>query len=242
MKINKVWFVRGVFLGLIVLIAVLLLIKPTISTAQIGVNPNAEPLQDINDLSSGQRTDDPLGRVFIPLDSSNKETSGLNNRPIYQDPDQNQLEVDNSLSAGFLQTAPLMIPAADFRSDGVDPDSYYFYISGGYLQGGNTNTCLMAPAYLPNHANVSQIYATVVDNDANYRIWLRLLRVGNFDGIVTEMGSMGTTNEYSSQELYQLSDSTITSAEVVFPDYSYYVCTCLESANVKLYSVYINFE
>jgi len=41
-------------------------------------------------------------------------------------------------TTGTGYTSPLVIPAADFTSDGSDPDGFFFDFSGGYINGSGT--------------------------------------------------------------------------------------------------------
>jgi hypothetical protein len=136
-------------------------------------------------------------------------------------------------------SSPLVIPAADFRSDGYDPDSIFFFFGGGYIQGGNANSCVMAPAYLPNGATVYDIYASVVDNDAAANVWIRLFRVNNNTGVVNEMAYMYTDDVYHSPDIISLEDDSVDYPIVEYPTYSYYVGSCLASSAIHLYSVRI---
>jgi hypothetical protein len=132
---------------------------------------------------------------------------------------------------------PLVIPGAAFHSDGYDPDSMFFSFWGGFVQGGNINTCVTAPAYLPDGVTVYDTYASVVDNDAANRIWVDLYRVNNYTGVVDVMAAMGTEGAYASPSIVTLNGWPVTYPVVGYPDYSYYVGACLESANIRLYSV-----
>ena len=137
----------------------------------------------------------------------------------------------------IYSTSPLVIPAAAFSSDGDDPGSMFFSFWDGYLRGGNINTCMMAPAYLPNGATVYDIYASVVDNDAAANVWINLYRVDNYDGSVDVMAQMWTDDAYASPAIISLEDYPIDYPVVEYPTYSYYLGACESSSNVDLYSV-----
>lgn len=136
-----------------------------------------------------------------------------------------------------------VIPAAAFRSDGVSPDGYFFSFSGGYLLGSATTPCLMAPVYLPPDADqITQVWATVIDNgdeDWNF-FWMNLYRVHNYTGEVTQLATLQTSG--ASPMLQQIQTTSIQAGQVSFPDYSYYLGTCLHSANIRLYSVRIWYD
>ena len=146
-------------------------------------------------------------------------------------------ETEGQRHVDTVPGSPLIIPGADFRSDGFDPPSMWFSFWGGYLQGGNINTCMMAPAYLPNGATVYDIYASVVDNDASANVWINLYRVDNYDGSVDVMAQMATTDAYAAPDIISLEDYPIDYPLVEYPTYSYYVGTCMSSSSIRSYSV-----
>ena len=139
-------------------------------------------------------------------------------------------------------TSPLVIPAAAFSDDGFWPDSFFFTFGGGYVMGddGANYGCLKAPAYLPNGVTVTDIYATVYDNDATYEAYVDLWRVDNFSGgtdLMAEPSSSGTFGD-----IQVILDSTIDVPLIVYPAYSYYVTTCLQASQTALYSVRIYYD
>jgi hypothetical protein len=266
------WFLVGFGLT----IALLLAIRPIVSSAQAGsTNPNGaggtrneastilrtdDPLgrmgiliaQDVppgpnnSALGSGlastiQKSDDLLGRTGIAAPASNEP--GSNNRPESIQPAgpgnivSPGIETQGGVGPAIVPSSPLVIPAADFRSDGYDPDSMFFTFWGGYLRGGNVNTCMMAPAYLPNGASVYDIYASVVDNDASASVWINLFRVDNYTGAVVVMAQMWTDDAYAAADIISLEDYPIDYPLVEYPTYSYYIGACSSSINVQLYSV-----
>jgi len=100
--------------------------------------------------------------------------------------------------------------------------------------------CLKAPAYLPSGVTVTDIFATVYDNDVTFQSIVHLRRTDNFDGTTDLMATAMSAG--TSTALQVLSDSTIDFPNIVYPDYSYYVTTCVESSNIRLYSVRIYFD
>jgi hypothetical protein len=135
------------------------------------------------------------------------------------------------VAAGY--TSPLVIPAADFRSDGLAPGGYTFIFVTGYMVG-STGNCVMAPAYLPNGATVYQFWASAYDNDPANDLGVELHRVNNYNGAQNVMASVTTTGQ--SGAIQSLSDYVITNPLVVYPDYSYYVTACLNTSNLRIYS------
>lgn len=139
---------------------------------------------------------------------------------------------------GTCYSSPLVIPAAAFSSDGDAEGTYYFWFSGGYVSGTGTYGCIKAPAYLPNGATVTEVYASVYDNDGTDNLWIDLMRVNRLDGVTDTMASPATSG--SSTDIQQISDTSIVEPLIDYPNYAYYVTTCLPS-DMRLYSVRIYF-
>jgi len=136
-------------------------------------------------------------------------------------------------------SSPLVIPAADFSSDGYAPEGYMFWFSAGALYGENVSgTCLMAPAYLPNGATVTDMFITAYDNDATNNTYVNLWRVDNYAGtsaqVMASVATAGVSTYIQTPGTY-----TITYPDVVYPTYSYFVTTCLSYSELRLYSVRI---
>jgi hypothetical protein len=142
-------------------------------------------------------------------------------------------------SPAFSGSSPLVIPGAEFRSDGHDSDAVFFSFASGHFRGEHASSCLMAPVNLPQFATISAIYASVYDNDSDsgVNMWVRLYRVNNYSGAVDHMAAMETTTDMNAVQV--LSDPSITHPNVSYPYYSYYVGTCLESTATRIYSVRI---
>jgi hypothetical protein len=136
----------------------------------------------------------------------------------------------------FTTGGPLVIPAAAFRSDGLRPGGYTFWFPFGYMQG-STGDCVMAPAYLPQGAVIFEMFASVYDNDAANNVTVNLRRLNRDTGAVDLIGSLNTTG--TSTAIQTPYDSTIMNPVVSYPYYAYYVSTCLETSNTRLYSVRI---
>jgi hypothetical protein len=141
----------------------------------------------------------------------------------------------------IYNTSPLLIPAAAFSSDGFDPASMWFSFWGGYLQGGNVNTCVKAPVYVPQHASLTDMYVSVYDNDAAASVWVRLFRVDNYTGTVTEIASVATGVAAAGDYIQRPWDS-LGNLKVQYPQFSYYLGACLESSTTRLYSVRIYYN
>jgi hypothetical protein len=142
---------------------------------------------------------------------------------------------------GTCYSSPLVIPAAAFSSDGYAPDSFYMWFVGGYMRGTSAHDgCVKAPAYLPNGATVTNVYATVYDNDGSYNIGINLKRVNNGTGVTATMASLSSTG--TSSAMRNIADLSIDHPLIDYPQYSYYVTTCLLSSDIRLYSVRIYFD
>lgn len=245
-------FVQGFILMLIGIVIFIAVVNPDIGFAQEGNrNPNNVGVES-PESSDLLYTDDPLGRVIIPIEE--EETVPLTNNGVAAGSPLTSAEREGggngnvsseppadgaSRGVESAYSSPLVIPGADFRSDGFDPDSTFFSFGSGYARGENVNSCMMAPAYVPNGATIEEVYASVYDNDATsgVNIWVKLYRVSNYSGAVDTMANMETMSESSSVQV--MSDTSISYPNVQYPDYSYYVGVCLESSDTRLYSVRI---
>ena len=133
-------------------------------------------------------------------------------------------------------TSPLVISAADFRSDGGDPNSSMFWFAAGSIEGNDNGTgCIMAPVYLPNNADVYQMWASMVDNDATYTTYVDFRRVDNYTGTMTTLAHVETTTD--SPSVVNIGDYSITEPVIQYPDYSYYITTCVSNPENKILSV-----
>lgn len=129
----------------------------------------------------------------------------------------------------------LVIPSAEFRHDGNYPDEGFFSFHGGYWSGDPMSPCFMAPVYLPRIGTIYQVWATVYDNDADFDIWLNLYRVDNYSGAVISMAELISSG--ASTSLSSINDYTISQGTINYPQYSYYLGTCLASSLLRLYNV-----
>lgn len=129
----------------------------------------------------------------------------------------------------------LVIPAAAFSSDGGFPDGFFFDFETGDLRG-DTFACLKAPVYLPEGAVVDSVYASLYDN-ADGTVAVTLRRVDVVSGSMNIMAAAGTTT--NSTSIQQKEDITVSYQEVSYPRYAYFLTTCLNSADHRVYSVRI---
>jgi hypothetical protein len=150
-------------------------------------------------------------------------------------------DAERDMLGGSRAPGVLVIPSADFRSDGISPTSYIFSFSEGYFRGGASNSCLMAPAYLPQGVAINQIWATVMDNATNQYVWVGLFRLDNLNGFVTQITEFYTTNTHQSQSLQSIGSINLNTL-VDYPTYSYYVAACLTGSSTRLYAVRIYYD
>ena len=136
-------------------------------------------------------------------------------------------------------SSPLVVPAAAFTSDGVDPDGFDFDFAGGYVDGSGS-ACLKAPAYLPAGATVVAVWASLLDNSAAGNIAVRLRRVNVYSGISDVMASVTTVED--SEDIQQRGTSFVTKPHVDHSQYAYYLTTCLNYTEHRLYSVRIYYD
>lgn len=250
---NLKWFVRGFALTLVLAAAVL---YPRIARMQDTGNVDAPiVVQEAGEADSAESnlavttqadapttfmTDDPQGRVAVPAPA----VPDIPNTAAAGQPDEGHMmlagidaaQAEAAIAANY--TSPLVISAAELTADGFDPDSFFFPFGSGYMRGNSAAYgCLVAPVYLPQGVTVTDMFVTVYDNSNTYNSYVDLRRIGNFDGAGSLMATATTSGVTSSGSIYTVSDSTISNGVVLYPDYSYYVTTCLQSDAVRIYSI-----
>lgn len=267
------WIRFGLLMTLTSIVAGVLVFTPVLSQAiDVFTNVDQAPFTStaLEADPNAPLTDHPEGRLVnaIVVDATglitnedpqtailggepNPEASQLTNE---QEEGALLLEEGQGMLAADMQAEPeginvldsvYVLPVADFRSDGYNPDGFFFSFLGGNISGTNevtSGTCLMAPVYLPHGATITDLYATVVDNDDAVQISLRLFRLDNYAGSVVEIGNAQTTYEYKSPNLITIYDATILNPDVSYPTFSYYVGTCINDSDIHLYSVRIYYE
>jgi hypothetical protein len=211
-KDTLTWFVRGFALTLLIPLVVLALAWPSLGWTQ-GEEPvpPAPPVDDGEPRSNQE--------AMVPADPS----------PYAPEPGAAQ----QPEAAEYA--SPLIIPAADFSSDGQDPDGFFFDFAGGYVNGAGT-ACLKAPVYLPNGATIQGVWASVYDN-APGEVTVILRRADMNSGATDLMAVLST--DVDTTTLQQPGTSEISYPVVSYPMYAYYLTTCLNSADHRLYSVRI---
>jgi len=265
----KRMFLRGFVITLALVIVAVLLSNPRLGLAQEEVQTNFDPgaLQMDEAAMDGPAllTDHPEGRLpgeapvgvpeanmeGIAESSPGTEIDFDQTNQIAEPPD--EIPADNIILDGpkgelegtsrLTDPGVLVIPGADFRNDGFDPDGYFFTFSGGYFHPKSAAICMMAPAYLPHGATITAFWATAYDNTATGAIqYLSLFRLDNYSGTTTTLASVSTTNAYVNSSLFTIGDSTIANPLVLFPDYSYYVAGCLSEYSSRIYNIRIYYD
>jgi hypothetical protein len=245
------WFFRAFVVTSALFLVAAAVLMPQLSRAQ-GTGNGEQQRVAVSANFSTQRSDDPSGRINLPApqatEAATNEDSGSGQPSEVLSPAEAKAREGRRRAAtgdvgGQGYSSPLVIPAADFTNDGNTPSGFFFPFVGGYLESdGVIHTCHMAAAYVPDGATIDSIYASVVDNDATKHLYFRLYRVDNFSGTVTQMAEMITTDAAASPDIVILDGGAITSPNVIYPDYSYYVGGCVDSTQTRIFSVRIYYH
>jgi hypothetical protein len=226
---NSLKLLKWSGIGLLSILVVVLFIGlavPAIVTAQQG-NPNEAFSQDGQ---SSIRSDDPLGRNNIPA----PENSALAaNNPL-----QSSQEIQEEVKGGGGPVSVLIIPGADFGSDGDFSASAMFRFSEGSWEGSDSFPCLTAPVYVPNNTTIMELMISAIDNDPTYNLWVTLYKVNNEDGISTVIATVSTTGASAAIQMPYANPYDVVS----YPTYSYYLGTCLSSNSMNLYSAQVWYD
>lgn len=133
--------------------------------------------------------------------------------------------------------SPISVPGAAFGRDGNASTNAFFSFNGGYWRG-NANGCVAAPIYLPRHAKLTDLFVSVMDNDATYNMWLNFYRLDNYTGTVEILGTVSSSGQNAN--IVVLYDTLNTSVQ--YASYSYYLGSCFESSNHRLYNARVYFD
>ena len=140
-------------------------------------------------------------------------------------------------------STPLVISAADFRTNGVNRELFYFS-NNGYVTGEGTTVVMIAPVYLPTGSAVRALQAHVYDNSIScaypeVTVWLN--RVGANTG--TGNQTLASVSSSGAHSFMQSLTSTSISYEVIDTfRYTYYAVVMLCSASHELHSVAVFYE
>lgn len=138
--------------------------------------------------------------------------------------------------------APLVVPAAAFRSDSANMEAYRFE-DYGYIRGVGSTVDLFAPVYLPHGAVVTRLEAFVIDPTdacAQNEIRVHLERTSN-DGTIDPVPMAWDWSATNSVNIQVIDDASITYATIDNTNYHYYVHVSLCSSLHFLYSVRIDY-
>jgi hypothetical protein len=214
------WFAAGLLLPVLILLLTAVAAQPLLTWAQS---------------NSGELASDQQAGGGPPLEAHEDGASSNWQAMVPADPSNPGAVPDESALAAASSGSPLVIPAADFSSDGGFPDGFFFDFETGYLQG-DTFACLKAPAYLPHGVTVDYVGASLYDN-ATGSVTVNLKRVDVVSGAVDTMANLGTP--WDSTAIQSVGDSDIDYGEISYPAYAYFLTICLSSADHRLYSVRI---
>ncbi|MEN8163324.1 MAG: hypothetical protein ABFS37_04280 [Acidobacteriota bacterium] len=131
---------------------------------------------------------------------------------------------------GKAYGSPLVVPAAAFRSDGLNPDQLHYAVGLGILQGQDVeNAYAVAPIYIPEGATISAVQASVFDgfngpgacDGVGYEdvaVWL--YRVSNSTSEALQMAFFTTTGV--SGDIQHILETSVDYPTVAYPEYAYY--------------------
>jgi len=154
---------------------------------------------------------------------------------------QAQVQPSEDIETRALVQDVLVIPSASFRSDGNYPEYSFYWFGGGYWHGNDAySTCLMAPVYVPDGVKIIEVWATVYDNDGVNDFWINLYREDNYSGSVNIMAQLSSAGQSTS--LISAYDVSVSYGDVNYPNYSYYLGTCLGDLDHRLYNVRVWYE
>jgi hypothetical protein len=102
--------------------------------------------------------------------------------------------------------------------------------------------CVEAPISFTDGVTLTDFYVSVYDNDVFYSAVVNLWRVDNIFGTVTPQAAVETSRPGASDGLQVLHTASIAEPVVAYPDYAYYLTTCLRSTDIRLYSARVYFQ
>ena len=141
----------------------------------------------------------------------------------------------------FPGGSPLIIPAAAFNDTGLNPTGSTFN-TNGFIGGGSSTTCFMAPVYFPDGARVTYMAATMADMAAT-DMKVALVRTSNASyRFAAEMASVTSNGDLGPPPIAVTRDTADISLEVVqYPEFSYYLFACLASFEFQLHQVELRY-
>jgi hypothetical protein len=136
-----------------------------------------------------------------------------------------------------LESNVLVFSPSEFSNDGNTPNNFFLSFWDGQLQGSIQTPCFAVPVNAPNGHSIYQFWATVYDNTSG-NVWMNLYRANNYTGVVDVMAILSSGD---SVNLQQLSDASIDFPLVTYPDYSYFIGTCIQGADIYIKSARVWF-
>ena len=134
-------------------------------------------------------------------------------------------------TAAGSDVAPLVVPAAAFRSDSAGMEAYRFEDYGS-IRGVGSTVNLFAPVYLPHGAVVTHLEAFVIDPTdacAQNEIRVHLERTGH-DGAIPPVAMAWDWSATNSLNIQVIEDTSITYATIDNTNYHSYLHVSLCSS------------
>lgn len=140
-------------------------------------------------------------------------------------------------------TSPMVVPAAAFHNDGVDPDGFFFR-PDGYLEGEGSPVMMYAAVYLPNFATVDSITLNAVDGSDSCTAQASVQAILNRASMTTEtiyqMARASTTGASSTMQSPTTSSIGVATIDNLY--YRYYLRVQFCSTTHRFYSVEIHYS
>lgn len=146
---------------------------------------------------------------------------------------------------------PLTITAADFRSDGVNPEELIHAMPDDALRGNDSESAFaVAPVYLPDDATIASAGVILYDGYGGTSgpcgdvwgrdVWAYLLRVNNTTGVQQQMTYFSTAGMDPDRQYFL--DTEVGFPDIQYPQYSYYAVAKVCSSAHLFYAMQIFFS
>jgi hypothetical protein len=232
------WLARGMMIAAIILALGALVITPRPGWAQGGEEELRRGVEGAGEPSTELESDSPGGGGLLPpaqsddLSMAQEIERARRARPMQQDSPLGAQGEPEAQAYG----SPLVVPAAEFAYSGLG-STYRFELTQGYVRGGPG--CGMAPLYLPNRTRVTEVWASLYDNDpaADRDAWAYVYRLSHFTGVTQLMAFISSAGYSPSGGIIAPADTVIDYAKVDHLNYAYYAYGCVQSANTRIYSL-----
>lgn len=232
------WLARGMIITAVILALAALVITPGPGRAQGGEEELRRGVDGAGEPSTELESGNPAGSDLLPLARGDELSmaeeieKAHRTRPMQQDSPLGAQGEPEAQAYG----SPLVVPAAEFAYSGLG-STYRFELTQGYVRGGPG--CGMAPLYLPNRVRVTEVWASLYDNDgaADRDTWVYVYRLNHFTGATQLMAFLSTAGRAPWTGIASVADITIDYAKIDHVNYSYYAYGCVQSANTRIYSL-----